>query len=98
MWQLQQRASIEADKSRLSDRQMYDIVARMCRFVLHEVVNEKGRCFVPTSEVAQHLSLCNWDGKPKSLQDVIRSNTEVEAKRQETQDRSWSSVNKDQSK
>ena len=64
-------------------------MARMTRFIIHEVIHERGRFFVPESELAKHLDLCSWDGKGHGYMDTINKNFEDEKRKQNAIPHTW---------
>ena len=77
--------------SQLSETEMYGIVARMCRFTMHQIVNEKGDFFDPDGEIAKHPTPRTWEGRLRLLQQAISKNAQNEKDKQDAQSRSWPS-------
>ena len=38
----------------------------MAHFIMHEVIDVKGRCFEPLTELAKYQDLCRWDDGKKT--------------------------------
>ena len=47
-------------KTSISTSDCYHMVGRMARFIMSEVIDEKGRCFDPLTELATYPDLCRW--------------------------------------
>jgi len=90
--------SPEAKDSQLSETEMYGIVARMCRFTMHQIVNEKGVFFDRDGDIAKHQSLRQWEGQLRLLQQIVLKNAQNEKDKQDAQSTSWPSNKKDESK
>ena len=53
-------------KSEISTSDCYHIVGRMTRFIMHEVIDIKGRCYDPLTELATFPNICLWDDGRKT--------------------------------
>ena len=67
-------------RKHLSTNDMYYIVARMCRFLLREVISPRGRFFDEQSEVAkEHRALFEWCGSKRPYEpDVVEDSYSVD--------------------
>ena len=62
-WKSVAAGTWKPEKSRLSEDEMYQIVAHLCRFLLREVISSTSRFHEPESDLGQnHRALCLWGG------------------------------------
>jgi hypothetical protein len=56
----------EQHRVRLHEKQLLDVVNDFCRFIMHEVVNERGKFFHEAQDLAtedKYIGLREWDNQ-----------------------------------
>jgi hypothetical protein len=56
----------EKQGGRLHEKQLLHVVDDLCRFIIHEVVNVRGKFFHEAQDLAtedKYIGLCEWDNQ-----------------------------------
>jgi hypothetical protein len=53
-------------KDQLHEKQLLNIVNDLCRFIMHEVINARGKYFYDAQELTtdpKYIGLCEWENQ-----------------------------------
>ena len=74
---------------------LYNIVCRVLRFIMYELIHPDGVYHDPNGVLSKNWDVAFWSAKGHDTQKKIEENFERERKKDDEKDRSWPSDKKD---